>query len=97
MTYDWHGNVRELENTIEGAVVLTTGAEIGADAVRLSSDTAAPQTFKEAKKEFERRYATELMEINKGNVSKASRMADVYRADFYELLKRYSIDPESFR
>ncbi|QAR32593.1 sigma-54-dependent Fis family transcriptional regulator [Geovibrio thiophilus] len=97
MTCDWHGNVRELENTIESAVVLTAGTEIGADAVRLSSGANTPQTFKEAKKEFEERYARELMEINKGNVSKASRMADVYRADFYELLKKYSIDPESFR
>lgn len=97
MTYDWPGNVRELENTVESAVVLTTGAEISADAVRLSSDTTALQSYKEAKREFEQRYARELMEISKGNVSKASRMADVYRADLYELLKKYSIDPESFR
>ncbi|MCD8569580.1 MAG: sigma 54-interacting transcriptional regulator [Geovibrio sp.] len=97
MTYDWPGNVRELENTVESAVVLTTGTEISADAVRLSSDTTALQSYKEAKREFEQRYARELMEISKGNVSKASRMADVYRADLYELLKKYSIDPESFR
>ncbi len=97
MTYDWPGNVRELENTIESAVVLTTGAEISADAVRISSDTSALQSYKEAKREFEQRYARELMEMSKGNVSKASRMADVYRADLYELLKKYAIDPESFR
>jgi two-component system, response regulator FlrC len=29
----WPGNVRELENTIHRAVLLTTGAEIGADAI----------------------------------------------------------------
>jgi len=29
--YRWHGNVRELENVIERAVVLTTAAEIGVD------------------------------------------------------------------
>ncbi|MCW5750605.1 MAG: sigma-54-dependent Fis family transcriptional regulator [Alphaproteobacteria bacterium] len=31
----WKGNVRELENTMHRAVLLATGAEIGADAIRL--------------------------------------------------------------
>jgi DNA-binding NtrC family response regulator len=40
--YDWPGNVRELENTIERAVVLSTGAVIGARAVSVLG-AAAPQ------------------------------------------------------
>lgn len=97
MTCEWKGNVRELENTIESAVVLTTGKEISAEAIRLSSAETVPMTFKDAKRDFERRYAEELMGISQGNVSKASRLADMYRADFYELLKKYSIKPEDFR
>ena len=31
LTYSWPGNVRELENVVERAVVLSSGAEIGAD------------------------------------------------------------------
>src|SRR6202035_273631 len=44
----WPGNVRELENTIHRAVLLTTGAEIGADAIltpdgmRLDQGESAP-------------------------------------------------------
>lgn len=97
ITCEWKGNVRELENTIESAVVLTTGKEISAEAIRLSSAEALPMTFKDAKREFEKKYAEELMEISQGNVSKASRLSDMYRADFYELLKKYSIKPENFR
>ena len=41
--YDWPGNVRELENTIERAVVLSTGAVIGARAVSVLG-AATPQT-----------------------------------------------------
>ena len=97
MTYDWKGNVRELENTIEGAVVLSSDAEISADAIRLSAQASPPLAFKDAKKDFEKSYALELMEITRGNVSKSSRIAELYRADFYELLKKYSINPEDFR
>lgn len=97
MTYDWRGNVRELENTIEGAVVLSSSAEISADSIRLSAQASPPLAFKDAKKDFEKSYALELMEITRGNVSKSSRIAELYRADFYELLKKYSINPEDFR
>ncbi|MFO0997601.1 MAG: sigma-54 dependent transcriptional regulator [Alphaproteobacteria bacterium] len=41
-TYGWPGNVRELENTLHRAVLLSTGAEIGAEAILLSSKLNAP-------------------------------------------------------
>ncbi|MGJ3258709.1 MAG: sigma-54-dependent transcriptional regulator [Rhodospirillales bacterium] len=36
--YSWPGNVRELENAMHRAVLLSSGDEIGADAVMLSTD-----------------------------------------------------------
>lgn len=36
--YDWPGNVRELENAMHRAVLLSSGDEIGADAVMLSTE-----------------------------------------------------------
>ena len=38
-THPWRGNVRELENTIHRAVLLATGSEIGAEAIRLPDGT----------------------------------------------------------
>ena len=37
---DWPGNVRELENAMHRAVLLATGAEIGADAIRMPDGSA---------------------------------------------------------
>ena len=39
----WPGNVRELENAVHRAVILSTGAEIEADAVRAPDAAAAPE------------------------------------------------------
>jgi len=53
--------------------------------------------LKEAREEFERRYIIRLLELTKGNVSKAAEVAGRYRADFYHLLKKYQISPEIFK
>ena len=39
--HGWRGNVRELENTVHRAVLLTTGEEIGADAIELAPGPGA--------------------------------------------------------
>ena len=53
--------------------------------------------LKEAKAGFERSYIIQLMEMTRGNVSKASKLAGKYRADFYNLLKKHDITPVDFK
>ena len=99
MHYTWPGNVRELENAVECAVVMSTDTIIPEDLV-LSSQSAAEADFKpfrESRMDFERRYLIQLMEISKGNISQAAKLAGKYRADLYELLEKYSIKPLDFR
>jgi two-component system response regulator GlrR len=95
----WPGNVRELENTIESAVALATDKEIDADLIlpkaRLPRRGIKP--LSEAKDDFLKNYLVSLIEYTQGNVSQAAKLAGRYRADLYELLKKYRLDPESFR
>ena len=43
MSYDWPGNIRELENAIEHAVALSgRSIEIGPELLALRADEAAP-------------------------------------------------------
>ena len=42
--YDWPGNVRQLENTLHRAVLLSTGGEIGPEAVMLDGLSAGAET-----------------------------------------------------
>lgn len=44
-----------------------------------------------------RNYLIQLIEVTKGNVSQAAKLAGKYRADLYELLKKHHLNPEDFR
>jgi DNA-binding NtrC family response regulator len=112
-TARWVGNVRELENAIERAVVLTSSeiievedlpAEVrseqrGAGAVEVFSLAHLPyaQAKKLAMRAFERRYLSALLEKSQGNVSMAARAAGVDRSNFRRLLKQYEVGGRTMR
>jgi len=99
MTYQWPGNVRELKNKVKQAMVLTRNNVITAEDlffhVPVSSNKF--QSFKEAKREFEKEYISQVLRICQGNISQAARLAKKDRKDFYDVMKKYGIQPEAFR
>ena len=99
IAYPWPGNIRELENTIECAVAMTKQNVITQDFI-LQSQDAGPEgliSFKDAKENFEKNYLIQLFELTRGNVSKAAKLAGKYRADVYELVKKYNLKLTDFR
>ncbi len=99
MLYDWPGNVRELENTIEHAVAITQNDVISEEIILPSKDLPAEplKPLKEAVEDFKRAYLVRLLEFTKGNVSKAAERAGKYRAEFYNLLKKYNLKANDFK
>jgi len=99
MTYQWPGNIRELKNKVKQAMVLTRNNVITAEDlffhVPVSSNKF--QSFKEAKREFEKEYISQVLRICQGNISQAARLARKDRKDFYDVMKKYGIHPEIFR
>ena len=99
IAYPWPGNIRELENTIECAVAMTKQNIITQDFI-LQSQDVGPEgliSFKDAKENFEKNYLIQLFELTRGNVSKAAKLAGKYRADVYELVKKYNLKLTDFR
>jgi len=104
--YRWQGNVRELENIIERAVILSSGEEIRPEHLplelrptkdqRVPAPDAADLTFREAKGEFEKHYLETLLTKHDGSVAAAAQAAGMSRAHFYELIKKYSIELPRF-
>ncbi|SFU26900.1 two-component system response regulator GlrR [Xenorhabdus koppenhoeferi] len=99
MAASWPGNVRQLVNVIEQCVALTT-APVISDALviqALEGENTALPTFVEARGQFELNYLRKLLQITKGNVTHAARMAGRNRTEFYKLLARHQLDASDFK
>ncbi|MHC5178381.1 two-component system response regulator GlrR [Serratia rhizosphaerae] len=99
MTASWQGNVRQLVNVIEQCVALTSAPVIGEALVEqaLEGENTALPTFAEARNQFELHYLRKLLQITKGNVTQAARMAGRNRTEFYKLLSRHELDANDFK
>ena len=99
MLHSWPGNVRELQNTVESAVAMATENIISEDLIlpALKTEVNNLKPLKDAKENFERNYLLQLIELTEGNMAQAARLAGKYRADLYELLKKYDLKPSNYR
>ncbi len=99
MAASWPGNVRQLENVIEQCVALTSTPVINESLVQqaLEGENTALPTFVEARNQFELVYLRKLLQMTKGNVTHAARMAGRNRTEFYKLLSRHELDANDFK
>jgi len=96
--HPWPGNVRELRNAVERAVVLHDAPALAAAAVEATGTEMAVDLrvpFKDAKNAltdaFERSYLKAMLASTGGNVSEASRRADIDRVYLLKLLKKHGL------
>ena len=99
MAASWPGNVRQLVNVIEQCVALTSSPVISDALVEqaLEGENSALPTFADARNQFELNYLRKLLQITKGNVTHAARMAGRNRTEFYKLLSRHELDAADFK
>ncbi|WP_336292511.1 two-component system response regulator GlrR [Cronobacter dublinensis] len=99
MTASWPGNVRQLVNVIEQCVALTSAPVISDALVEqaLEGENTVLPTFVEARNQFELNYLRKLLQITKGNVTHAARMAGRNRTEFYKLLARHELEANDFK
>jgi len=107
-TYDFPGNVRELENKVHHALVMAQGEYIRPEDIAIGppSATRAPgidlsRRFRDLKKEvveaFEEEYTREILKAHRGNLAAAARQAGMDRKNLWSLAKKYNIDLKRFR
>ncbi len=95
----WPGNVRQLQNVVERTFALSTAPVIPASLVQKALHNQPSQILSLAQRrdQFERDYLTQLLRMTQGNVSRAARLAQRNRTEFYKLLRRYHLEPKAFR
>ncbi|KPJ51329.1 hypothetical protein AMJ40_00030 [candidate division TA06 bacterium DG_26] len=92
--YDWPGNIRELENVIERAVVLQDGNTIGPDdlpALTPKSIIAPRKSIRAA----EIHRIMEVLEETNWNKSKAAKILGIHLSTLYRKMETYGIKKES--
>ncbi len=97
LAYDWPGNIRELRNTIERAVVLADGDMITIhdlpDKFRmLDVEGVSTSSLRQALDNFERDYIKRSMAENKGNKEIAANKLGIDLATLYRKLKKLRIE-----
>jgi two-component system, NtrC family, response regulator GlrR len=95
----WPGNVRQLENVVQRTAVLSTTPVIPESLVReaLTVEDQFLPSLSQARQQFEHDYLVKVLRLTSGSVAEAALLAQRNRTDFYKLLKRHNINPESFK
>ena len=91
--YDYPGNVRELENVIERALILSTGDRIEAGDW-LPSPRVSP-TKRELSKlqQWERDRILERLQVRRGNLNLVAKDLGISRTTLWRRMKEYQIEP----
>jgi DNA-binding NtrC family response regulator len=91
--HDWPGNIRELEHTVEKAVILTEGSEI--TPVHLFPKTAPRGDDRKTDslnlEENEKAIIERAVRKERGNVSSAAKILGINRSTLYQKMKKYGI------
>ncbi len=93
--YRWPGNLRELQNVIKRAVLLTTGDEVQVAA--LPKEVLQPQEKESvadgfSKSEFEKDSIIKALKKTNFNKSKAAKLLQITRKTLYNKINHYNLD-----
>ena len=91
MAYGWPGNIRELSHTLERAVILADGDQLGAGDFELERGRAPAANESLNLEENERRLVTTALEQSSGNVSRAADALGITRAALYRRIEKFGL------
>lgn len=94
--YAWPGNVRQLRNVIDSAVVLANGTEIKASELALHDTLNDSDLDSLNIEQWEQRLIREAMRRCRGSIPDAAELLGISRATMYRKLESYQIDRDEF-
>jgi DNA-binding NtrC family response regulator len=98
MAYHWPGNIRELRNVLERAVVVASGTLVQAGDLGIADPEHAGAREEQlcSLETMERRHIAYVLDQTGGNVTQAARVLDIDRVTLYNKIRKYHLrEPEA--
>jgi two-component system NtrC family response regulator len=93
LRYDWPGNIRELQNRVQRAVIMADGRRVTVADMELDAATANGNlNLKDAREKLERELTLEALRRHQGNISAAAGELGISRPTLYELMEKLGVE-----
>ena len=93
--HTWPGNVREMENTMKRAVIMSDGPHISQEDLGLTTQPKEqenePLNLRQVRDEAERRAVFKAFGRSNGNVAQAAELLGISRPTLYDLMNRFGM------
>jgi DNA-binding NtrC family response regulator len=94
INYDWHGNVRELENAIERAMVVGKKESIQVEDLpfHLSSNNLYIDDGNKSLTAMEKKHINKILNENNWNISRSALVLEIDRVTLYNKINKYGLN-----
>lgn len=89
--YEWPGNIRELENKIKRAVIMSDTKNIDNEDLDLADGLVLPINLRSARQKAEIDAINIALSIADSNMSACAKLLGITRPTLYDLIKKYEI------
>jgi DNA-binding NtrC family response regulator len=95
--YAWPGNVRQLRNVIDSAIVLANGSEIKASELSLHETINDADLDSLNIEHWEQKLIREALRRSRGSINEATELLGISRATMYRKLESYQINRDEYQ
>lgn len=95
--YEWPGNVREMENKVKKAIILSEGKIIQASDLGLTPEheEMSSLNLRDVRQEAEKKAVMQALSISNNNVTAAAKYLGITRPTLYDMIKKYALSVDN--
>ncbi|HVL00813.1 MAG TPA: PEP-CTERM-box response regulator transcription factor [Dongiaceae bacterium] len=90
-SYEWPGNIREMENKIKRAVIMCDQRNVGIVDLGLPQPDDISLNLRTVRQDAERAAIVRAISMSDSNISAAAKLLGITRPTLYDLIKKYNI------